>query len=644
MNDTARRRSWCRWLPALCCLSVSVMLGAEPLRRDPPASPVGSAPESQAPIQTPAPAVLKALAADPYWHGLLHMHPTLAGGLESYVDDAAFFLADTGSTDPYQELLATVQAFVDTPSQQCRFVARRQWLASQLGRPAWETALCADYQDWRRQLNTESVVLVFASSYLNSPSSMYGHTFLRFDPPNMQDGSPLLSYALNFGAVVGETDSGMLYALRGIVGSYGGLFSAQRYYEKVKEYSRLDNRDLWEYHLNLSPAEVDRMLAHIWELNLINFRYYFFDENCSYRLLELLDVARPGHSLASQFPVFAIPVDTVRAVDDAGMTSHAVYRASNGTLQTWYNAQLNDEARALSKQLVNNRDALTTPAYLTLPAPQQRLVLEVTYDYLREQQKDQGRNSEIAQSRYAMLRALNQLSADDASPAISAPPTPTPPDRGHRTALVALALGNAEDQGYVDIEARLAYHDLLDNSAGYAADSSLNMGRVVLRIPDGESPQLELAELVEITALAPGNQLQQPLSWQIRGGAERFYTPEDDVLSYHVTGGAGYTTILGGALRGFAMGRARLEYNPLFAHNLDLGAGVALGLLVQGPRMNFFAEAEYLYFAQNEARLAIHLGYQLAVSANAGLRLALGRQLDDSKGINEISISFRQYF
>ena len=44
------------------------------------------------------------------------------------------------------------------------------------------------------------------------------------------------------------------------------------------------------------------MLQHIWELRDIVFDYYFFDENCSMRLLELLDVARPGHALAGMFP------------------------------------------------------------------------------------------------------------------------------------------------------------------------------------------------------------------------------------------------------------------------------------------------------------------------------------------------------
>ena len=52
----------------------------------------------------------------------------------------------------------------------------------------------------------------------------------------------------------------------------------------------------------------------MWELKQIQFDYFFFDENCSYRLLELLQVARPGLQLTTQFPLTAIPTDTVKAI------------------------------------------------------------------------------------------------------------------------------------------------------------------------------------------------------------------------------------------------------------------------------------------------------------------------------------------
>ena len=94
-----------------------------------------------------------------------------------------------------------------------------------------------ELQEWLATINASKATLVFASSYLNSPSSMYGHTFLRFDPANFENDSPLLSFVVNFGASVNEADGGITYAFRGIFGGYPGYFAGERYYEKIKDYS-----------------------------------------------------------------------------------------------------------------------------------------------------------------------------------------------------------------------------------------------------------------------------------------------------------------------------------------------------------------------------------------------------------------------
>jgi hypothetical protein len=42
-------------------------------------------------------------------------------------------------------------------------------------------------------------------------------------------------------------------------------FQMLPYYLKVSEYSDMENRDIWEYHLNLN-VQIDQMLMHIWEV------------------------------------------------------------------------------------------------------------------------------------------------------------------------------------------------------------------------------------------------------------------------------------------------------------------------------------------------------------------------------------------
>jgi hypothetical protein len=122
--------------------------------------------------------------------------------------------------------------------------------------------------------------MIFPAAYLNSPSSMFGHTLLRIDQAGVQksDKTALLSYAINFGAYIEGSDNSILYAWKGLMGGYPGLFALVPYQEKLSEYRSLENRDLWEYRLNLTQEETARMVEHVWELKQIQFDYFFFDE------------------------------------------------------------------------------------------------------------------------------------------------------------------------------------------------------------------------------------------------------------------------------------------------------------------------------------------------------------------------------
>jgi hypothetical protein len=88
---------------------------------------------------------------------------------------------------------------------------------------------------------------------------MYGHTLLRIDARDQDERTRLLAYAINFAADTDEKN-GLVFAVKGLLGGYPGTFSVLPYYLKVREYGDLENRDLWEYELDLSPPEVDRVL------------------------------------------------------------------------------------------------------------------------------------------------------------------------------------------------------------------------------------------------------------------------------------------------------------------------------------------------------------------------------------------------
>jgi hypothetical protein len=103
------------------------------------------------------------------------------------------------------------------------------------------------------------------------------------------------------------------------------------YHQMIKDYTNIEGRDLWEYELNLTPAEVQRMMWHLLEIEGTYADYYFLSDNCSFALLQLLEVARPGLWLAKDSELYVIPSDSIKRIQT--IVSKVTHRKSLKT--TW---------------------------------------------------------------------------------------------------------------------------------------------------------------------------------------------------------------------------------------------------------------------------------------------------------------------
>ena len=218
--------------------------------------------------------------------------------------------------------------------------------------------------------------------------------------------------AVNYGAAV-DDDNGLQFALYGLTGGYPGTYSVMPYHQLVRKYSDYENRDIWEYQLNLTATEVRRLLEHLWELQSNYADYYFFDENCSYQLLFLLDVARPGLALTDRFEVYAIPVDTVRAVvDQPGLLGGTVFRASSRTRIEQRLRTLDPPERTLVNRLADGELAPDATELQALPAPRRAAVLELAADFVtyRLRTGEQARDQAAALA-WRLLAARSQVAA-----------------------------------------------------------------------------------------------------------------------------------------------------------------------------------------------------------------------------------------
>ena len=574
------------------------------------------------------------------WQNLLqYRERRFLPGRRSGTRDPDFFMADEGWRDPHAEMQATLRAFFREPAAvaeddqhpQCRFPARRAWLLERLGADeAWLPDVdCPRFQDWYQGINPHEVTLVFAAAYLGNPASMYGHTLLRVDPPGQDEDSRLLSYVINHAAATDET-SGFVFAVRGLTGGYAGMFSIMPYYEKVREYNSLESRDLWEYRLNLEPHEVEQLMRHTWELRGTGFPYYFLYQNCSYRLLELLDVARPGMNLADQFSWWAIPTDTVRTVlAQEDMLREVVYRPAERTRLDHQIGMLSPELLDWTLTLADGqRDPDSVNGEME---PEDRaLVLETAYDYLNFRQKSGDAEQDQRELMRELLVARSQVTGVDGA---DAPDTPSiRPDEGHGTLRLGLGGGERGGDAFASLHWRPAYHDGLDPSAGYIPGAHISYGDVEVRFDDGrDRVELERLMFVDIESLNPRDRLFPSWSWNIRGGAEQRLRPGGGrSLMGGIDGGGGGTWQAGDSplwtyagLQASAWGSERLD------DGVRALAGPRLDLRWQGSLLRGHLRGES-FWSTDASSPGWRVGVEQALiaSRNVSLRVDISREQD----------------
>lgn len=480
------------------------------------------------------------LAETPEWRALLHYRrPPWGGGVRSLADDPDFFLAEAGKTDPEAELEGTLRAFFateptdeKTQHPQCAFIARYHYLKRRLDfDPArLRERDCERYETWRALIQPGGITLVFAEAFMNNPASMFGHTLLRIDTAEDRGKRDLLGWAVNFAGATGD-EGGPVYAFKGIFGLYSGYFSIAPYYEKVKEYGDWENRDIWEYQLNLSIDEIDEMLRHLWEVQGIAFNYYYFDENCSYQLLALLETARPGRRLTDGFPLWVIPSDTVRTIVlQAGLLESVTYRPAGATELRHAAAALAPVHRRLARLVGTGTVDPEDPLVSELPPEQGAAVLSVAYSYLRHRYLtgEVEREDSAALSRRILI-ARSRV-------AVRGSPTPPPvrpqvrPDQGHGSARFALEAGWRENLAYVEARIRPALHELIDPEGGYTAGAEIQFLDLAVRIfPEQNRVRLQEAVVLDIVSLVPWDSLFRPISWRFGRGS--FPTTAADRIS-----------------------------------------------------------------------------------------------------------------
>ncbi|WP_375748784.1 DUF4105 domain-containing protein [Vibrio sp. HN007] len=568
---------------------------------------------------------IEALSQSSYWLKLGHYLPTITGRYVSTVDAGGFFLSPEGKTNPAQELAASISVLyqddkAERNKARCTFPARFLWLESQHGRTA-VLPDCPQLQKWQDAMSPEKLTLVFPTAFMNNPSSMFGHTLLRVDAKNQNKNNELVAYAINFAAEPDSDDNAALFAIKGLIGSYPSRFTVMPYYHKVREYNDIESRDIWEYPLNFTQEEVNRILLHLWEMEQAEFEYYFLDENCSYHLLSLLQLANDELELVSQFKYSAIPSDTVRALVDAGLTQPPNYRPSFGTRLLDQSVQIDERIYLAAKKLKEG----VYPSKEEFTDKELAAIYEFSYEWLNYELYDEGLEREITAKQLTKI-LIKRSQVDAPSPFLSVPVPKTSPEQGHDSARVGL-IRNINGKGIdsTSLELRLAYHDMLDAQGGFIPGAQISFFDTNISVDDRGTSRLEHLYLLDVYALAPSNRVFDSLAWNIKTGFDRPDVGTDDRIFLNVGAGKAWGDANG--LYFYSLLKGEINHGSLTSYDWVSGIGAEAGLFYSiNEQHRFGMNADWigLFNSTEDSHSQVTATWNWSTTANTAIRTEVG--------------------
>lgn len=580
------------------------------------------------------------LASDAQWLKLLLYERSrwLGGDLTSAVLNDAFFLSVGGRTDPRAELEATLRALLgptdveNNTHPQCRFPARLAWLKTRLNWPVdTPTASCSDYDEWARNGAITGISVIFASGHLENPASFYGHMLVKFNSPGETITEDLLETTLNYGAAVPTNENGVAYIIKGLVGGYTSTFSHLEFFRQNHNYAETQLRDLWEYELDLTLAEVELIVGHTWELLGMDNRYYFISHNCAYRIAELLNlvVEKP---LLPPSKFWAMPVDVFVRLNESKPGERDLVK--NVTRFPSRQNRFRDAFRSLTDaeksavgSFINDSDGEIEQIMVGHSVQGEIAILETLLEYYTflEARLDQVPDwVEERKNELLLARLIRPPSTEgDERDQSNVPPLP---HMGNKSSLIQMSyIQNNKLGSGVQYRFRAAYYDNLSFAPGRLENAGLSMVdlRVIHRNGHLSVRTFDAVKITTLNLSETGQPYDGGNAWSLRFGLENQNLADDRNLTSLIEGGYGKGWQVDEDLAIFVLGLGRAT--AFDRENSYAQIGAKLGALI-GSNRRWKMGAEIGVWQQLDAvqRTIPYARFETRIGRNSSFDLRLG--------------------
>lgn len=391
--------------------------------------------------------------------------------------------------DYLEEARRNVDQFLTHTDYSCRFPARAAFLSKSL---KVDYKKCLAVEEWKSLIGAKTVSLVYVTQYVSNPSSVFGHSFLLFQ----NNERPLnLDVVFNNAANVPENVSTYDYVVKGMFGGFPAVYTKEPFYLKIQEYNNIENRDLWLYQLKLSSEEIEQLLNHLWELDHLRDRpYYFLNKNCAYNIYNAVAAVHPSIDFIEESKVYVLPVDTLKKMN--GLSDQVSYFPS-------IRQKIIQRYKKLDK---DNSSAID----------QAEIKLEL-YEYKKSQ--NGGKLSDEESKNYDL--ALFERSKLGRREGPFEYDVPEVPDRAHSTWNLSLTFGFDEIDNYSLIGIAPFHHSLLQRETGYLPNSEIIVLETSLKQVQNEGLYFNEVTFIKVSNFVEDSHFDSQYSWQFEAKGTR---------------------------------------------------------------------------------------------------------------------------
>lgn len=482
------------------------------------------------------------------WAALFHVK----NNQQSDISDPSFYLSKEKTLESEYNAALSALDQDDINITLCRYPARFRYLDKKL-----QLNLSFDHCDNLVQFLNESrgktASISFASAYLESPMSLFGHTFITIHKPDNR----FFSQTISFAAEVPEKVNFFELASKGIGGGFSGKFVATPYFKLFEGYNLVEQRGISEYRLNLNEEEIENILWHVYELYDISVDYKFLTNNCAFETLWLLEVARPKMNIVDKFNGIVSPYQTIEKLKELGLIDKIRTQPSSiESLFTTYSTLDSDEKiffRNLQSSETKNA-AIQTAALSQTTKDKMGYLINGYYDLLFKRYR-------IGKPDFDDVKLI-----------------PYTPHSELMDGEPARRGGTKIELGYFDLEDREGtLLSLKPYSMNRIEDRFSALGDATLEIMNidltksGEHERIESLSIFNLESQTKRFDFYKPLSWKLHIGADREFNDHlDPLLRFGVGGSWGTENILGYII-------PQITFYPSFGNiGMDITSGIGM--------------------------------------------------------------------